>query len=105
MVDLPDMLKKLQQMKEDMKKIQGELKDEMVTTGAGKGAVIVTMNGQMDLKALAIDPGLAPMDDAKALSEMIMLAINEAIEKTRSVSAAKIGRLTGGLNIPGLPGM
>lgn len=105
MFDMGEMMKKAQQMQADMKKMQEELSNEVITTGAGKGAVLVTINGEMDIKMLAIDPNIAPMDDAKKLSEMVKFAVNEAIAKAKDSAAKKVGKMTGGMNIPGLSGL
>lgn len=105
MFDMGEMIKKAQQMQSDMKKIQDELSNEVITTGAAKGAVLVTINGEMDIKMLKIDPAIAPMDDPKKLADMIMFAVNEAISKAKDTAAKKMGKVTGGMNIPGLKGL
>lgn len=105
MFDMGEMMKKAQQMQSDMKEMQKELANEVITTGAGKGAVLVTINGEMDIKMLTIDPTLAPMDDAKKLAEMVKFAVNEAIGKAKDSAGRKMGKMTGGMNIPGLSGM
>jgi hypothetical protein len=105
MVDLGNMMKQVQQMQSDMKKIQEELNSEIITTGSGRGAVIVSMNGEMELKELTIDPKLAPMEDHQQLSDMIKSAVNEALEKAKTTAAKKMSRVAGGLNIPGLSGL
>lgn len=105
MFDVQEMMKKMKDMQSDMKKIQDELANEVITTGAGRGAVLVTVNGEMDLQMLKIDPNLAPMDDAQKLAEMIKFAVNEAMSKAKDVAAKKMSKVAGGMNIPGLSGL
>lgn len=105
MVDVMEMMKKVQQMQSDMKKIAQELEGEIVSTGSGRGAVIASVSGNMALKALKIDPALAPMDDPQKLSELVIAAVNDGLEKAKALGAKKMGSLTGGLNIPGLDGL
>ncbi len=104
-MDLGNMMKQVQQMQSDMKKIQEDLKNEVVSTGAGRGAVVVTVSGEMELKSLVIDPKLAPMNDPAQLAELIKFAVNEGLAKSKESAAKKMGKIAGGLNIPGLSGM
>ncbi len=104
-MDMQAMMKQMQKMQADMKDIQSELKAEIISTGAGRGAVLVSVNGDMEMKSLTIDPKLAPMDDPQRLAEMIMFATNEALSKSKESAAKKMGKIAGGLNIPGLNGM
>ena len=105
MVDMMEMMKKVQKMQADMKKISQELSSEIVTTGAGRGAVIVSISGDMVLRNITIDPKLAPMDDPKALCGLIMSAVNDGMEKAKDVGARKMSVITGGLKLPGLEGL
>ena len=104
-MDMGSMMKQAQQMQSEMKKMQEELKNEIITTGAGRGAVVVSINGEMEIKTLAIDPKLAPMNDTEKLSELIKFAVNDAVSKSKDTAAKKMSRLAGGLNIPGLSGL
>ncbi|MFA5104614.1 MAG: YbaB/EbfC family nucleoid-associated protein [Candidatus Margulisiibacteriota bacterium] len=97
-----EMMSKLFKMQKDIKQTAEALEKEIITTGAGRGAVKATMNGQFKLLNLEIDPALAPMNDVKQLSEMIKSVIAEAIEKTQVVSQNKMKSITDNLKIPGL---
>lgn len=101
-MDLSSIMKQAQQMQADMKNIQEELKTEITTAGAGRGAVMASVSGEMELKSLIIDPKLAPMNDAQQLSDLVKFAVNEALGKAKSSAAKKMGSIAGGLNIPGL---
>jgi DNA-binding YbaB/EbfC family protein len=103
--DIGNMMKKVQQMKTDMQQISTELSEEIISTGAGRGAVIAVLSADIMLKSLTIDPKMAPMDDPKKLSELIVFAVNEGIEKAKASGAKKMAKVTGGLNIPGITDM
>lgn len=102
MGEIGEMMNKLLQMQKDIKQSAEELAKEIINTGTGRGAVKVTMNGQFKILNLEIDPALAPMNDAKQLSEMIKTAVSEAIEKTQMVAQSKMKFVTDHLRIPGL---
>ncbi len=98
-------MKQAQQMQSEMKKMQEELKNEIITTGAGRGAVVVSINGEMEIKTLVIDAKIAPMNDGEKLAELIKFAVNDAVSKSKDIAAKKMSRVAGGLNIPGLSGL
>ncbi len=102
MGEIGEMMSKLYQIQKDIKQTADELGKEVFTTGAGRGAVKVTMNGQFKLIDLEIDPSTAPMNDAKQLAEMIKSAFAEAIEKAQMISQSKMKNITDHLKIPGL---
>lgn len=105
MFDVNEMMKQAKKMQEGMKKASEELSSETVTAGTGRGAVVVKMNGNMELLELKIDPALAPVNDAGKLSEMIRSTVNDAISKSKDLSASKMSSMTGGMNLAGLSKM
>ncbi len=96
------MMGRLYQIQKDIKQSASELAKEIITTGAGRGAVKIKMNGQFKLLDLEIDPSLAPLNDAKQLSELIKTALAEAIEKAQAVSQSKVKSIADSLKLPGL---
>ncbi len=96
------MMQQLQQMQDRLMKAQEELGNTEVEGTAGGGAVKVTMNGHRELRNLEIAPEAVDPDDVETLQEMIIAAFNDASKKAQDLSEAKLGGLTGGLNIPGL---
>ena len=94
------MLKQFQQAQE---RIQQEIAAMSVEATAGGGMVKVTMDGQKNLKALAIDPQVVSKDDVEMLQDLIVAAVNEATRKVDEQVQEKIGSLSAGLpKIPGL---
>ena len=86
---------------EQMKKIQENLADKYVSGNAGGGKVEAVVNGRQQLMKITIDPEMIKSDpDEIALFEdMIVSAVNQANEKSRTLAAEEIGKITGGLPI------
>lgn len=107
-VNQQDVMQQIEQMQAQM---QEALEDEKVTVTAGGGMIAVTMTGQQQLENIIISPEVVDSDDIEMLQDLIIAAINEAIEKSRALAEEKSGTLVndllgnmgmGGMNIPGL---
>lgn len=96
------MLNQLQQMQKKMMQAQEELGETRVEGSAGGGIVIVTMNGHREVQAVKISPDAVDPDDVELLQDLVMAAIADASKKAQELAEAKMGPLTGGVNIPGL---
>ena len=96
------MLQQLQKLQEDMVKTQEALGDETVTVTAGGGAITVVISGHQKIQSITIEPEVVDPDDVEMLQDLVMAAVNEAIDKSQQLAADQLGALTGGLNIPGL---
>ena len=96
------MIKQLQQMQQKMVKAQEDLANETVTATAGGGAVTIEMNGHHEVKAVTIDPDAVDPEDVEILQDMLLTAFNEALDKAQTLAQEKMGKITGGLNIPGM---
>lgn len=96
------MMKQLQKLQEEMLKTQEALAEETLTITAGGGAVTVVITGQQRIKSVTLKPEIVNPEDIEMLQDLIVAAINEAIEASQTHAASKLQSLTGGLNIPGL---
>lgn len=90
------------QLQEDMARAQEELKDEEVTATVGGGMISATANGHQELLSISIDPEVVDPDDVEMLEDMVLAAVNEALDKSRELAAERMSAFTGGLDIPGL---
>jgi DNA-binding YbaB/EbfC family protein len=90
------------QLQEEMLKTQESLKDETVTATSGGGAVTVVANGHQQVLSLTIDPGAVDPEDVEMLQDMVLAAVNDALERSRNLVAERMSAFTGGLSIPGL---
>ncbi len=96
------MLQQLQQMQARMAKMQEELDNATVTGTAGGGAVSVTVNGQQKVMSVSIEPDVLE-EGAELLADMVMAAVNDALDRSREMAAQQMGQLTAGLGLP--PGL
>jgi DNA-binding YbaB/EbfC family protein len=95
------MIRQMQQMQDRMAKVQTELDTETVEAGAGGGAVRVVMTGTQRVVSVAIDPAAA--GDSEMLQDLVVAAVNEALELSKQLAAAKMQAIASGLGLP--PGL
>lgn len=98
------MMKQVQKMQADMARVQEELGEKTVEATAGGGMVTVVANGHQDIVSISIEPDAVDPDDVEMLEDLVLAAVNEAVRAARDLAADEMGKVTGGLNIPGLPG-
>ena len=98
----PSMLNQARELKAKLDKAQKELGNTIVEAESGKGAVKVTINGQQKIQSVKISPEVIDPDKAKQLEDLVLKAVTEAIAKSQKLAAKHLGKLTGGLKIPGL---
>jgi DNA-binding YbaB/EbfC family protein len=97
-----NMMKEAQKLQAQMEKMQEEIGKKTVEATAGGGMVTVQANGKQELLAIKIDPEVINKDDAQMLEDLVIAACNEALRKSRELMQQELGKLTGGLKIPGL---
>ena len=90
------------QLQEDMARAQEELKDKEVVATVGGGMVSATANGHQQVLSITIAPEVVDPDDVEMLQDMVLAAVNEALEMSRELAAERMSAFTGGLDIPGL---
>jgi len=100
-----DMLKQVQKMQEDMANLQEDLDAREYTATSGGGMISVTVNGKHEITELKISPDAIDPEEPEMLEDLITVAINEAIATATKTSEDEMGAITGGLNIPGMPGL
>jgi nucleoid-associated protein EbfC len=101
----PDMRQQIMKIQEQMLQTQEELGDKTVTITAGGGVIEVVMTGHQRLESITIDPEVVDPEDVEMLQDLIIAAVNEAIEKSQSLAAEQMGALTGGLGLGDLGGL
>jgi DNA-binding YbaB/EbfC family protein len=94
--------KQMAQFQEQMAQTQEALGDETVSASVGGGIVTVVANGNQEIESITIDPEVVDPEDVDMLQDLVLAAVNEALEKAKALAEEKMGALTGGLNIPGL---
>ncbi|MFH1906079.1 MAG: YbaB/EbfC family nucleoid-associated protein [Chloroflexota bacterium] len=91
------MMQQIQRMQQQLAEAQERLAEESVTATAGGGAIKVTMTGDQKCTAVEIAPELLKDADAEMLQDLILTAVNLALDKTRELTAERLGPLAGGL--------
>ena len=103
--NMQGMLKQAQKMQDDMAELQEELNSREYEVSAGGGAVTIKLNGKKEVQSIDIQPEIVDPDDIETLSDVLIAGINEAIRKVEDTNAAEMEKITGGLGLPGIPGM
>ncbi len=96
------MLRQAQKMQEDMAALQEELDAREYDISAGGGVVGVKINGKKEILSIDIKPEIVDPDDIETLSDILVAAVNEAIKRVEDTNAEEMGKITGGLGMPGL---
>ena len=97
-----NLLKQAQEMQSRMAKIQEELAQKTVEGSAGGGMVRVTVNGQLAITTINIDPTVINSEEREMLEDLVMAAINDGMLKARDMASSEMSKIKGGLKIPGL---
>ena len=102
MGNMNNMIKQAQKMQQDMLKMQEELETAEFEATSGGGAVTVTVSGKKEITAIKLRPEVVDPDDVEMLEDLILVAVNDAMKKVDGANSEKLGKLTGGMSIPGL---
>lgn len=105
MANMQKMMKQVQRMQAEMARVQEELGTKRVEGTAGGGAVRVVANGHQELVEVVIDPAAADPEDLEMLQDLILTAVNDALKRSQELAAQEMAKVTGGLKVPGLPGL
>ena len=96
------MIKQAQEMQKRLAEVQEELANSVTESSAGGGAVVATATGGNRLTDIKIQPEVIDPEDAEMLQDLVMAAVNGAMDSAQEEAASKMSSITGGLNIPGL---
>jgi len=99
---LAQIMKQAQQMQQKMARLQEEAAKRTAEASSGGGAVTAVVNGKNQVVSLSIQKEVIDPDDVEMLQDLVVVAVNEALKKVQSEVAAEMGKITGGMNIPGL---
>ncbi|WP_299659215.1 YbaB/EbfC family nucleoid-associated protein [uncultured Psychromonas sp.] len=94
-----DLMKKAQEMQENMKKAQAEIANTEVIGESGAGLVKITLLGNHNVRKVEIDPSLLE-DDKDMLEDLVAAAMNDAVRRVEEVNKSKMSGLTGGMDLP-----
>lgn len=100
--NMAKMMKQVQKMQADMAKMQEELGKRTVESTAGGGVVRAVASGKQEIVSIEIKPEAVDPEDVEMLQDLVLTAVNDALKKAQEMVSQEMGKLTGGMNIPGL---
>ena len=102
MGNMGNLMKQAQQMQKRMEQMQREMEEKEFESSVGGCAVTVKANGKKEILAINIKPEVVDEDDVEMLEDLVLSAVNEVLRKADEETANQMGKVTGGMNIPGL---
>ena len=101
-MNIQEMMRQAQRMKSKIDKVQQEVGERKVQGTAGGGMVEVEANGKNEVLAVKIEPEVVNPEDIEMLQDLIVAATNQALTRAQEMMQEEVGKVTGGLGIPGL---
>ena len=100
--NMNNLMKQAQKMQKQMAETTKALEEKSYEASAGGGVVSVTVSGKKEVTAIKIAEEVVDPDDIEMLQDLIIVAVNEGLRQIDEISSTEMGKLTGGLGIPGL---
>jgi DNA-binding YbaB/EbfC family protein len=95
------MMKQAQKLQKKMLQTQQEMATKTIEASSGGGMVKVVANGAQKIESIVLEKEVVNPDDVEMLQDLILAAVNDALAKSQEMVSSEMGKLTGGLNIPG----
>ena len=102
MKGMGNMMKQAQKLQAKMLSLQEELAHQTVEATAGGGMIKATANGRQQIVSIVIDKEVVDPEDIEMLQDLVLAAVNDALNKSQEMVSQEMGKLTGGMNISGL---
>ena len=100
--NMNQVIKQAQRMQDQITELQEEIEARYFSATAGGGAVEVVLTGKKTIKSLTLKPEIVDPEDIEMLQDLIISAVNEAINNIETETEAEMGKITGGVSLPGL---
>ena len=100
--NMNQMIRQAQKMQDEITELQTDIEAREFTATAGGGVVEVTLNGKKEIKTLNLKPEIVDPEDIETLQDLIIAAINEAVNNIEATTGAEMSKITGGVSIPGM---
>lgn len=100
--DMSSLLKQAQQMQKRMQDLERDLQERILEGTAGGGAVRVFVNGNQEVQGVKIAKEAVDPDDVETLEDLVTVALRQAVSASRELRQREMGKVTGGLNLPGM---
>jgi DNA-binding YbaB/EbfC family protein len=95
------MMQQIQKMQQEMVKAQEALETETLEVTSGGGAVTIVITGHQRIKSLTVKPEVVDPEDVEMLQDLLLAAVNSAIEQSQTLAKNRMEAITGGIDIPG----
>ncbi len=102
MKNMNSMMKQAQSLQKKMIKTQAELATKTIEASSGGGMIKVVANGAQKIESIVMEKEVVDPEDIEMLQDLVLAAVNDALNKSQEMVSSEMGKLTGGLNIPGL---
>ncbi len=102
MLGLKDLIEQAQGVQVKIKEVQEQLADRSIIGSSGGDMVRVEANGIQEILSVLIEDDLVAAEEKEVLEDLIVAAVNDALEKSRQMAAEELAKITGGIKIPGL---
>ena len=102
MANFGNIIKQAQQMQAKMARLQEDLAQRTVEASAGGGMVTAVVNGRNELVSIKLEKDVVNPEDVEMLQDLVVAAVSEALKESQKIAEEEMGKITGGLNIPGL---
>ena len=104
-MNIGQIAKMAQQMQTQMAQAQDELRETTLEATAGGGAVRIVITGAQEVRSVEIDPSAVDAEEVEMLQDLVLSAMNEAISRSKELERERMGRIAGGMGIPGMPNL
>lgn len=100
--NMNQMIRQAQKMQDQITELQEDIEAREFTATSGGGAVEVTLSGKKEIKALTLKPEVVDPEDIEMLQDLIISAVNEAVNSIETTTESEMSKITGGVSIPGM---
>lgn len=102
MPDMRGLMKQMREVQSRIEELQAQFQQQEFVGSAGGGAVTATVTGGHEVRRVTIDPKVVDPEDVEMLEDLVIAAMNDARAKIEEKRREEVGKVTGGLNLPGL---
>ncbi len=95
-------MKQAQKLQKKMLQAQQDLATKTIEASSGGGMVKVVANGAQKIESIILEKEVVDPEDVEMLQDLVLAAVNDALKKSQDMVSSEMGKLTGGMNIPGL---
>lgn len=100
--NMNQMIKQAQKMQDQITELQDDIEARDFSATAGGGAVEVVLTGKKTIKSLTLKPEVVDPEDIEMLQDLIISAVNEAVNNIENTTESEMSKITGGVSLPGL---